>query len=142
MIMSILIMQSTWVSATEAAKVLGVNRATLYAYVSRGYIRSEARPGASRERRYSAEDVERLRRRNEERRDPGKAAGRALQWGMPILESSITLIDGGKLYYRGHDVVELAKTRSVEEVASLIWTGAFDADFSDTPIHVISGTRG
>jgi len=68
----------TWMSAEEAAKALGVNRATLYAYVSRGYVRSEARLGTARERRYSREDVERLRRRNEERRDPGKAAGRAL----------------------------------------------------------------
>src|SRR5207248_9406199 len=116
--MSILIQESTWLSATDAAKALGINRATLYAYVSRGYIRSVARPGMPRERRYSAEDVERLKRRNEERRDPEKAAGRALQWGMPILESSITLIASGKLYYRGHDVVELARKRSVEEVRS------------------------
>src|SRR5205085_6070825 len=142
MLMSILINESTWLSAADAAKALGVNRATLYAYVSRGYIRSEARPGMPRERRYSAEDVERLKRRNEERRDPEKAAGRALQWGMPILESSITLIASGKLYYRGHDVVELSRKRSVEEVASLVWTGAFDTDFSQTPLHVISGSRG
>lgn len=131
-----------WLSAADAAKALGINRATLYAYVSRGYVRSEARPGAPRERRYSAEDVERLKRRNEERRDPEKAAGRALQWGMPILESAITFIGGGKLYYRGHDVVELARQRSVEEVASLIWCGSFDTDFSETPLHVVSGHRG
>jgi len=131
-----------WLTAAEAAKALGVNRATLYAYVSRGFIRSVAQPGTTRDRRYSGEDVERLRRRNEERRDPAKAAGRALQWGMPILESSITLIAGGKLYYRGHDVVELARKRSVEEVASLVWCGAFDTDFSETPLHVVSGERG
>ena len=132
----------TWMSAEEAAKALGVNRATLYAYVSRGYVRSEARLGTARERRYSREDVERLRRRNEERRDPEKAAGRALQWGMPILESSITLIAGGKLYYRGFDVIELAREQSVEEVASLVWTGSFDTDFTETPLHVVSGNRG
>jgi len=132
---------TTWLTATTAARALGVNRATLYAYVSRGYVRSEAQPGAPRERRYSAEDVERLRRRNEERRDPEKATSRALQWGMPILESSITLIASGKLYYRGHDVVELARTRSVEEVASLIWSGAFDLDFSETQLHVVAGNK-
>src|SRR5512140_1362681 len=122
-----------WMTAAEAARALGISRATLYAYVSRNFIRSEARPGKSRERRYAREDVERLRRRNEERRDPEKAAGRALQWGLPILDSSITLIAGGKLYYRGHDATELASTRSVEEVASLIWTAPFDSDFTDTP---------
>jgi citrate synthase len=131
-----------WLSAADAAKELGVNRATLYAYVSRGHIRSEARAGAPRERRYSREDVDRLRRRNEERRDPEKAAGRALQWGMPILESAITLIAGGKLYYRGYDVVSLARERPVEDVASLIWTGSFGTDFSETPLHVVSGNRG
>ena len=47
-----------------------------------------------------------------------------------MLESSITLIDGGRLYYRGHDAVELARTRSIAEVASL----HLDADGS-TPIR-------
>ncbi len=107
--------------------MLDVSRATLYAYVSRGFVRSRATSGASRERRYSRDDVERLRRRTEERRDPDKAAARALQWGMPILESSITLIDAGRLYYRGHDAVTLSRTRSIADVASLIWSGSFDA---------------
>ena len=116
-----------WIGAADAAELLGVSRATLYAYVSRGFVRSQATPGSSRERGYSREDVERVRRRTEERRDPDKAAARALQWGVPILESSITLIDGGRLYYRGHDAAVLARTRSVEEVASLVWAGRFDA---------------
>ncbi len=130
-----------WITAAEAARHLGVARATLYAYVSRGFVRSEARPGRSRERRYSSEDVEGFRRRNEERRDPEKAAGRALRWGLPVLESSITLIASGKLYYRGFDAAELARTRSIEEVASLLWTGAFGGDVADTLIHVISGAH-
>jgi citrate synthase len=120
-------MAGAWISATEAAKLLRVSRATLYAYVSRGFLRSEAVGGATRERRYSREDVARLRRKNEERRDPERAAQHALQWGLPILESSITLIADGRLYYRGWEVAELARTRSVEEVASLIWTGDFAA---------------
>ena len=128
-------------TAAEAAKALGISRATLYAYVSRGFVRSEARAGKTRERRYSREDVERLRRRNEERRDPEKAASHALQWGLPILESAITLITNGKLYYRGQDATELARTRSIEEVASLIWTGAFDETVADTRLHVVSGAR-
>src|SRR5581483_8234424 len=82
-----------WIAAAEAARLLGVNRATLYAYVSRGYLRSQAAPGSPRERMYSRDDVERLRRRTEERRAPDKAAARALQWGMPILESSISLVE-------------------------------------------------
>src|SRR5262245_14714099 len=90
-----------WIDAAEASRVLKVSRTTLYAYVSRGFIRSQSTPGSSRERCYSRDDVEGLRLRTEARRDPGKAAARALQWGVPILESSIALIDGSRLFYRG-----------------------------------------
>jgi citrate synthase len=128
-----------WLDATDATKVLGVNRATLYAYVSRGFIRSVAVPGEPRQRRYSKEDVERMRSRAEERRNPEKAAQHALRWGVPILESAITLIADGKLYYRGHDVAALARERSIEDVASLMWTGTFGADIFDTPLHVVAG---
>jgi citrate synthase len=114
-----------WMSAAEAAAALRVSRATVYAYVSRGRIRSQPTAGPSRERVYSRDDVEGLRRRAETRRDPEKAAAQALRWGVPVLESSITLIDGNRLYSRGHDALELARSRSVEEVASLIWTGEF-----------------
>lgn len=116
-----------WIGAAEAAGLLGVSRATLYAYVSRGYVRSQSTTSSTRERGYSREDVERIRRRTEARRNPDHAAARALQWGMPILESSITLIDGGRLYYRGHDAAGLARSRTLEEVAALIWRGQFDA---------------
>jgi citrate synthase len=118
--------RASWLSAADASALLGVSRATLYAYVSRGFVRSQATPGPSRERRYSRDDVERLQRRTEERRNPDKAVAHALQWGMPVLESAITLIDGQRLYYRGHDALALARTRSIVEVASLIWTGRFD----------------
>ena len=110
-----------------------VSRTTLYAYVSRGYVRSQPTPGPSRDRLYSRDDVDRLRRRTEARRDPDKAAARSLQWGLPVLESAITFIDGKSLYYRGHDAVQLSRSRSVADVASLIWGGQFDGAFSPTP---------
>src|SRR4051812_26209258 len=115
-----------WIPAEEAARLLGVSRATLYAYVSRGNLRSQASPLSTRNRMYSRDDLERLRRRTEDRRAPDKAAARALQWGMPILESSIALIDGHRLYYRGFDAAMLARSRSLEEVAGLIWTGRLE----------------
>ena len=115
----------SWIAAADAVRALGVSRETLYAYVSRGFLRSAPKPGATRERVYSRDDVERLRRRAEERRDPRSVAAHALDRGTPLLESAITLIDGGRLYYRGHDAVELARTRSIAEVASLIWTRSF-----------------
>lgn len=130
---------TSWLAAEEATKLLGVSRATLYAYVSRGHVRSEAVPGHPRQRRYAREDVERLRSRAEERKNPEKAAEHALRWGVPVLESAITLIANGHLYYRGHDAAELARTRSLEEVAALVWTGAFESDLFDTPLHVVAG---
>jgi citrate synthase len=117
----------SWISAADASRLLGVSRSTLYAYVSRGFVRSQASPGSTRERLYARDDVVRLRQRTEERRAPDKAAARALHWGMPILESSIALIDGSRLYYRGLDAAALARSRSIEEVAALIWAGRLDA---------------
>jgi citrate synthase len=132
-----------WIGASEAARLLAVTRATLYAYVSRGYIRSQSKPGTSRERGYSRDDVERLRRRTDARRDPDKAATHTLQWGMPVLESSITLIDDETLYYRGHDAVTLSQSQSVEAVAALIWTGSLTSPLSkDPPPPKITPLRG
>ena len=101
-------MDERYFSAGRAAEELGVSVATLYAYVSRGMIRSEAAEGKKRNRRYRAEDVRRLKERKERRRDPDGVLEGALHWGTPVLESGITLIDGGALYYRGRDVVALA----------------------------------
>jgi citrate synthase len=118
--------KSAWISAAEASSLLGVTRATLYAYVSRGHIRSDPGTGTTRHRRYSREDAQRLRARASERRNPRQAAGQALQWGLPVLESAITLIADGHLYYRGRDCTELANAASIAETAALLWTGTAD----------------
>jgi len=96
---------------------------TLYSYVSRGMVRSEAAEGGRRRKRYRAEDVRALKERKERRRDPEAVAEGALRWGAPVLESGITLVDGGRLFYRGRDVEGLAAGCSIEEVAALIWAG-------------------
>jgi len=111
-----------YLTAKEAASALGVSRATLYAYVSRGLVRSEAVGGDKRARRYYAEDVTRLQQQKALRSNP-RQAQQALHWGAPLIESQITLIAEGKLYYRGFDVAELAQKASIEEVAGLIWLG-------------------
>jgi citrate synthase len=110
-----------FLTAPEAAAALGVARATLYAYASRGQLRSELIPGRPKERHYRREDIDRLRERKAARRDPTAAAARGLHWGGPVLESGITLIHEGKLFYRGHDALALAETATVEQVAALLW---------------------
>ncbi len=116
-------MRGRYLSSKEACQALGVRSQTLYAYVSRGLIRSEPMGGKSRARRYHGEDVERLAQGKQLRKDPTRAARRALRTGDPVLESSLTLITEEALYYRGLDVLELARERSLEEVAALMWTG-------------------
>src|ERR1700753_2455070 len=93
-------MDSEWISSAEAARRLGVSAATLYAYVSRGLLRSEATTG-QRERRYRVDDVSRLKRRRDIGRKAEAIAANALDFGTPVLESSLTLIEQGRLYYRG-----------------------------------------
>ncbi|MBO0862850.1 MAG: citrate synthase family protein, partial [Chloracidobacterium sp.] len=115
--------QDRYLTASEAAANLGVSLSTLYSYVSRGMLRSEPVPGHPRVKRYLREDVARLAERKDIRRDPAKAADRSLHWGAPVLDSSLTLIDGGRIYYRGRDALELARQASVEEVAALLWVG-------------------
>src|SRR5439155_17247391 len=85
---------------------------------------SEAVPGDQRARRYRAEDLQRLKERKEQRRNPAAAVERALYWGTPLLDSALTLIADGRLYYRGLDVLQLAATHRFEEVAALLWTGS------------------
>jgi citrate synthase len=117
-------------SATEAARRLGVRRDTLYAYVSRGLIRSEAQRG-SRARLYDAEDVERLLERREGRRDPARIAAEALHWGAPLLESRLTLIRDGQLYYRGIAAESLLGESSFEQVAGFLWGGSLSGGIPD-----------
>jgi citrate synthase len=113
-----------YLTAREAAARLGVRPQTLYAYVSRGLIRSETASG--RLRRYHAADVAALLRR----RDAGAAAETALSFGAPVLESAITLIHEGKLYYRGEDATLLARRASIREVAARLWQADAAAVFA------------
>src|SRR5438067_12967954 len=86
--------QSIFLNAREAAAQLGVKLDTLYAYVSRGLLRSIAVPG-SRERRYRREDVDAVRAA----RGGGIAAQESTGAAMPVIDSAICLIEGGRLYY-------------------------------------------
>lgn len=122
--------KTRYLTAQEAAQTLGIKTATLYAYVSRGLIRSEAINGDSRVSRYNAEDVEKLRQHKDQRRNPAESARKALNWGTPLLESALTLITDDGLYYRGQDALELATTHTVEQVAALFWMG--DTKYADS----------
>lgn len=106
-----------FLSARDAAARLGVKLDTLYAYVSRGLLHSVAVPG-SRERHYRAEQIEAFRAA----RSSGRAAADSgAEAAMPIIDSAISLIEGGRLYYRGQDAVRLSDTATLEQIAALLW---------------------
>ena len=107
-------------TAAEAAATLGISLPTLYAYVSRGML-SSSPDAQGKHRLYDAGEVRRLTRRKEDGKRAGKVAQKVLDWGVPVLESSITLVADGRLLYRGHDAMELARTASLEDIAALLW---------------------
>jgi citrate synthase len=113
-----------WLSADEALARLRVKPQTLYANVSRGRIRAKADPGDPRRSLYRGEDVDRLAGRSRGRRSAVQVASGALDWGEPVLASAISTIAGGRLFYRGQDVVALAETISLEDAAALLWQSA------------------
>ncbi|HHY6928498.1 TPA: citrate/2-methylcitrate synthase [Burkholderia ambifaria] len=110
----------TSLSAPEAAGILGVSLSTLYAYVSRGLLRSLP-DGASKRRRYDADEVRLLARRRADAKRAGGVAERSLDWGVPVLESQITQIADGRLHYRGADAIALANDATLEEAAARLW---------------------
>jgi citrate synthase len=124
-----------FLTSAEAASLLGVSRASLYAYVSRGLLQSVAAEPGSRHRLYRRDEVLRLVESRRRSRSGRSAAEGALSWGSPVLESALTLIGDGKLYYRGVDVATLARSYHFEEVARLLWTGRTDGElFARTTI--------
>jgi citrate synthase len=103
-------------TATEAARRLGVKPATLYAYVSRGVL-SRDKAADGRASLFDAAEVEQLARRGRPRRPAGTVD--------ITVESAITELTADSLRFRGHDATRLAVTRTFEEVAELLWTGEF-----------------
>ncbi|HSU41944.1 MAG TPA: citrate synthase family protein [Polyangiaceae bacterium] len=121
--------RSELIGAREAAALLEIKAATLYAYVSRGLLASV--PGTrGPSRLYARSDVERLKARHLARRGHGAVAAGALRFGEPVLESALTAIDERGPRYRGRVAVELARAGvAFEAVAELLWFGEeVDAD--------------
>ncbi|WP_019043199.1 citrate synthase family protein [Comamonas testosteroni] len=111
---------SPWLQAAEAAAMLGVQRASLYSYVSRGLLKAQRLVGR-RGNVYLLSDVQRLVRQRQAVRNPAQLAQSTLDWGQAVLDSAITLVRDGQLYYRGHSAVQLAQSATLEETAMLLW---------------------
>jgi len=116
-------MQRDWLTAEEAMEQLGVRAQTLYAYVSRGRIEARPDPEDPRRSRYRLADIGQLAERKRRGRKASDVAAAAISWGEPVLDSAITTVAHGRLFYRGRDAVELAEHASLEAVARLLRGG-------------------
>ena len=119
-----------FLSAREAAAELAISPATLYAYVSRGMVRSEPMSD-SRERRYHADDIRALK----DRRLPGGRTGDA---SLPVLDTAIcTLTERGPIY-RGVLATNLAAHATLEQTATLLWGASGPDPFAPANMPVLS----
>jgi citrate synthase len=115
--------RTDYLSAEDAVGILDIRAQTLYAYVSRGLIRSVEQPG-QKKRLYFREDVEKVQARSLARAGHGPVAASAMNLGEPIIPTSITEITPQGPRYRGYLAVDLMHDgASFEQVAELLWTG-------------------
>src|SRR6202044_2060913 len=105
-------------SAREASAGLATSPATLYAYGSRGLIRSEP-SSDSRSHRYRAEDIRNLKQRRAPSPEPRGL--RSFDADLPVMDSAIATITEDGPIYRGVNCIELAETDTLEHAATLLW---------------------
>lgn len=106
----------------EAARRLGVKVSTLYAYVSRGLLRSHQDP-ARRGSVFDLAEVEALAARSR--------GGRQTATRLATVTTGVTQLDlalGPR--YRGRPATELVATSSYEAVAELLWQTEAPGDWS------------
>ncbi len=136
-----------YLSAREASAELAISQATLYAYVSRGLIRSEPSED-SRSHRYRAEDVRTLKERRTPAPEP--RGMRSFDADLPVIDSAVATITEDGPIYRGVNCVDLAERDTLEHAATLLWdvTGVdpFEQDncpvVSDEMRNVADAARG
>jgi citrate synthase len=123
-------------TAAEAASELGVKLGTLYAYVSRGWLKSYRRK-VGRQALYRRSEVEALRGVvTPERGLRAHSLPDASSWvtiaqpptdgspsGVIVAESAVSSIADGALAYRGYPIEELVGRASFEETCLLLWNG-------------------
>ncbi len=129
------LLRRDYASAAEAMKILNVRAQTLYAYVSRGWIRSVAQKGL-KEKLYLRDDIVRVEMRSLARSGHGAVAASAMNWGEPIFPTSITEITAEGPRYRGWLAADLVRSgTSFEAVSELLWTGDLNTRAAAWPVR-------
>lgn len=128
-----------WIPREEVLSLLGVKTQTLYAYVSRGRITARPDPSDPRRSLYAAADVARLKGVS-----PGDGSGIVVPFASPavkgevLIQSTVSLISDGRLYYRGRDVAQWAQNATLEETARLLWAAGDANPFAGLGVRVDS----
>ena len=118
------------IDIAAATKILGVSRNTLYAYVSRGHVRSTPHPDTPKASLYVASDIHALVQRKSRLRRPRMAAATALDFGLPVLKTHLTHFEDDHLFYRNTDAIVLSRTATLEDTARLLWNTGDDDPFA------------
>ncbi|WP_419929089.1 citrate/2-methylcitrate synthase [Candidatus Poriferisocius sp.] len=100
-----------WLTSSEAAARLGVKRATLYSYVSRGLL-ERAVDLDGRSSRFDPESVDRLRSRSRNRGEGEVGV---------LVSSGITQVADEELRVRGRNLIGLSAETRFEEAADWVW---------------------
>lgn len=123
---------ASWISMSEACNLLGVRPQTVYAYVSRGKLEVMPDPADTRRSLYRAEDVAGLAKRKQAGRKHETLAANTLFGSEPSIPTALCAFFRGRLYYRGQDAVDLARSATLEDVAQLLWDAGQSVDFSSS----------
>ena len=121
----------SWVGRGEALSRLGVKAQTLYAYVSRGRIAARPDPEDPRRSLYATRDIARLTGTQIAQDAVSLPSVRAPARGEAEVQSGLTLIAGGRLFYRGMDAIQLAETATLEDVSRRLWDARDSNPFAE-----------
>ena len=105
---------SKLLTARQAADRLGVKVTSLYAYVSRGELSNQRKPG-TRASLFLESDIERLCERGRSSRNQPESE--------LVIRTNLSAISDGDVYYRGRRVTALASSVSFERAAEWLWSG-------------------
>ncbi|MPW20788.1 citrate synthase [Paraburkholderia sp. CNPSo 3157] len=122
-----------YLTRAETLALLQIKLQTLYAYVSRGWIRSVPQGDKGR-RLYARQDVERMKSRADARSGHAPVAAAAMRWGEPIISSTLTEITAQGPRYRGVAALDMARDgQTFEAVVKALWNTGDDITLSWQP---------
>ena len=125
-----------WITLIEAARQLGVRSQTVYSYASRGQIAVMADPRDPRKSLYRSDDVAALCKRKQVGRSRETLAASTIFGGEPCIGTAITAFEKGQPYYKGLNVVRLAASAALEDVAALLLGAGDEVSFETDGVPI------